>query len=132
MSLLHEGQRIRDIYEVECLLGEGAFGEVYLVKHEFFGRQALKVFKLLALDREETKDLLREPIPLSKFSHPNVIRVFEAGSVPTANGERRFFTMDYVAGGTLDQFWQSHGQRFVPIETTLDIVRQICRGLASG
>ena len=129
MSLLHEGQRIRDTYEVECLLGEGAFGEVYLVRHDFFGRQAMKVFKLLALSRDETKAMLGEPILLSKINHRNIIQVFEANTVMTTNGERSFFTMEYVAGGTLDRFWRSHGEKFVPVETTVDIVRQICRGL---
>ena len=43
MGLLHEGQIIRGTYEVERLLGEGAFAEVYRVKHRFLGRQVMKV-----------------------------------------------------------------------------------------
>jgi serine/threonine-protein kinase len=111
------------------LLGEGAFSEVYLVRHDFLGRQAMKVFKLLALDKEETRELLLEPKLLSSFEHPNVIRIYEANVVQTTQGRRTFFTMDYVAGGTLDRRWRSYGDRFVPVETTVDIVRQICRGL---
>ncbi|MGA2032912.1 MAG: hypothetical protein ABSG68_11680 [Thermoguttaceae bacterium] len=42
MSLLQEEQVIRGTYEVERLLGEGAFAEVYRVKHRFLGRQAMK------------------------------------------------------------------------------------------
>jgi serine/threonine-protein kinase len=38
--------------------------------------------------------------------------------------------MEYVAGGSLEQFWQSHGARFVPVETAVEIMRQVCRGLA--
>ena len=49
MRLLQEGQNIRDTYEVERYLGEGAFAEVYRVKHRFLDRQALKVFKTLGL-----------------------------------------------------------------------------------
>ena len=45
MAILTEGQNIRDTYEVERFLGEGAFAEVFRVKHRFLGRQAMKVFK---------------------------------------------------------------------------------------
>lgn len=45
MSLLKPDQRIRDTYEVERPLGEGAFAEVFRVRHRFLGRQAMKVFK---------------------------------------------------------------------------------------
>jgi hypothetical protein len=45
MPLLTEGQTIGGTFEVEKLLGEGAFAEVYRVKHRFLGRQAMKVFK---------------------------------------------------------------------------------------
>ena len=37
MSLLEEGQIIRDTHEVERFLGQGAFAEVYRVKHRFLG-----------------------------------------------------------------------------------------------
>ena len=39
-------------------------------------------------------------------------------------------TMEYVAGGSLQQFWQSFGPKFIPVETVIEIVPQICRGLA--
>jgi serine/threonine protein kinase len=40
--LLAEDQIVRDTYEVERFLGQGAFAEVYRVKHRFLGRQAMK------------------------------------------------------------------------------------------
>lgn len=52
MALLEEGTRIRDIYEVERFLGEGAFAEVNRVNHRFLGRQAMKVFKQTNLNVE--------------------------------------------------------------------------------
>jgi serine/threonine-protein kinase len=129
MSLLREGQSIKDTYQVECLLGEGAFGEVYRVRHAFLGRQAMKVFKIPGLSLDETMDMLGEAIMLSKISHPNIIHLFEANTVDTSKGQCSFFTMEYVAGGTLDRFWRSHRSQFVPIETSIGIARQICRGL---
>ena len=37
MPLLQERQVIRETYEVECFLGQGAFAEVYRVNHRFLG-----------------------------------------------------------------------------------------------
>ena len=57
MALLQEGQTIRGTYDVEILLGEGAFAEVYRVKHRFLGRQAMKVFKLVGMTIDETMQM---------------------------------------------------------------------------
>ena len=44
--ILKEGDSINKVYEIDRFLGEGAFAEVYRVKHKFLGRQAMKVFKM--------------------------------------------------------------------------------------
>lgn len=130
MALLREGDNIRGTYEVERLLGEGAFGEVYRVKHRFLGRQAMKVFKAVGMSEEENENLLSEARLLSAIGHPNIVRVFDANLLETQHGACGFFTMEYVAGGSLEQFWQSHGSTFVPIATSVEIIVQACRGLA--
>ena len=130
MSLLQEGQIIRGTYEIERLLGEGAFAEVYRVKHRFLGRQAMKVFKMVGMTVKEIEQLLEEAVMLSRLGHPNIVRVFDANVTDTSRGMCGFFTMEHVAGGSLDQFWRSHGARYVPVETTVEILRQVCRGLS--
>jgi eukaryotic-like serine/threonine-protein kinase len=130
VNLLREGQVIRGTYEVERFLGDGAFAEVYRVKHRFLGRQAMKVFKTVGMTMEETEQTLGEAILLSRIGHPNIVRVFDANVTDTSQGICGFFTMEYVAGGTLEQFWRSHGTQFIPVETTVEIMRQVCRGLA--
>jgi eukaryotic-like serine/threonine-protein kinase len=132
MSLLSEGQIVRDTYEVECLLGEGAFAEVYRIKHRFLGRQAMKVFKAVGMTIQEIERALSEAIILSRIGHPNIIRVFDANVTTTSQGTCGFFTMEYVAGGTLENFWRSHRNCLVPIEITVDIIQQVCRGLSVG
>ena len=62
MPLLEEGQLIRDTYEVERFLGQGAFAEVYRVKHRFLGRQAMKVFKRVGMSLDEIHEMLGEAI----------------------------------------------------------------------
>jgi eukaryotic-like serine/threonine-protein kinase len=130
MELLQENQIIRGTYEVERLLGVGAFAEVYRVKHRFFGRQAMKVFKSVGMTMEEIEGMMGEAIMLSRMGHPNIIRVFDADVIETSRGTCGFFTMEYVAGGSLEQFWRSYGTQLVPVETTVDLIKQVCRGLS--
>ena len=129
MRLLSEGQLIRDIYEVERFLGEGAFAEVYRVKHRFLGRQAMKVFKRVGMELSEIHDMLGEAIILSRINHPNIVRVFNADVLESKEGRCGFFTMEHIAGGTLDKFWRSYGGQFVPVETTVELIKQVCRGI---
>lgn len=130
MSILEAGQAIRDTYEVERFLGEGAFAEVYRVKHRFLGRQAMKVFKAAGMTLTDIEEALGEAIMLSRIGHPNIVRVFDANIIHTSKGLFGYFTMENVPGGSLDKFWQSHGTEFVPVETTVEILKQVCRGLS--
>ena len=130
MPLLSEGQSIRDTYEVERFLGEGAFAEVYRVRHRFLGRQAMKVFKKEGMSASEVEKMLSEAILLSRIGHPNIVRVFDANVMETDAGLRGYFTMENVAGGTLDAFGRSFGSRLLPVDVAVDLARQICRGLA--
>ncbi|AHH99615.1 hypothetical protein GCM10010174_18090 [Kutzneria viridogrisea] len=129
MSLLEIGQKISRNYTVERFLGQGAFAEVYRVKHRYLGRQAMKVFKRIGTV-EEIEAMLGEAILLSKIGHPNIVRVFEADTVTTSAGQCGFFTMEYVAGGNLHRFLTSHYSGFVPVEVAVRILSQICEGLA--
>ena len=130
MRILKEGQKIRDTYEVERFLGEGAFAEVYRVQHAFLGRQAMKVFKAPGLTEKDVRGWLDEAVLLSKIGHPNIIRVFDANTLTTKRGTFGYFTMEYVAGGSLERFWQSHRNRFIPIDIAVEIFKQSCRGIA--
>ena len=78
MPLLQEGENIKGTYEVERFLGEGAFAEVYRVRHRFLGRQAMKLFKRVGMTQDEIEEILGEAILLSRIGHPNIVRVFDA------------------------------------------------------
>jgi serine/threonine-protein kinase len=132
MALLEEGAAIRDTYEIERFLGEGAFAEVYRVRHRYLGRQALKLFKLPGLTTSEVQDMLGEAVLLSKIDHPNIVRVFDANTITIEDQVFGYFTMEHVAGGSLDRFWRSFGAQFVPVPIAVDLVKQVCRGLAAS
>jgi serine/threonine protein kinase len=130
MALLTEGQVIRDTYTVERFLGEGAFAEVYRVQHRFLGRQAMKVLKLSGGNTEEIEALLAEALLLSRIGHPNIVRVFNADIFEVNGARRGFFTMEYIAGGSLDRYWQSYRNAMMPIPEVVEIMKQVCAGVA--
>jgi eukaryotic-like serine/threonine-protein kinase len=130
MALLREGQIVRDTYEVERLLGEGSFAEVYRVTHRFLGHQAMKVFKTPGLGPRELEKMLDEAIMLSGLGHPNITRVFEANTTETNRGTCGFFTMEYVPGGSLEGYARSFGHGFAPVPIVVELVRQACAGAA--
>jgi serine/threonine-protein kinase len=129
MPLLTEGQTIGGTFEVEKLLGEGAFAEVYRVKHRFLGRQAMKVFKQPGMTEEVIQKMLAEAILLSHLGHPNIIRVFDANTFAHLGVDRGYFTMEYVPGGTLEDLWHSHGRSLMTATTAVELIRQVCQGL---
>lgn len=130
MPLLEPGQKLGETYEVERLLGEGAFAEVYRVRHRFMGRQALKVFKASGATLADIERDLAEAVLLSNLRHPNIVEVYDANVHEGPQGRLGYFTMTYVAGGTLERHWRSFGRNLMPVEQAVEILRQACRGLA--
>ncbi|GAA2836401.1 protein kinase domain-containing protein [Crossiella cryophila] len=100
MGLLAPGDVVGDRLVVQQPLGQGAYAEVCRVWHEVLGRQAMKVFKHLTSDAR-TRELLGEAQLLSRLGHHNIVRVFDAGMIRTAEGARGYFTMEYLPGGSL-------------------------------
>lgn len=129
--LLADGRRTRAGHVVERFLGEGAYAEVYRVRHPYLGRQAMKVFKRTG-SAALVEEMLAEAVLLSRIGHPNIVRVFDAGTVTTVLGERGYFTMEYVAGGTLERFRTAHEERTgaVPVADVARILHQVSSGLA--
>ena len=130
MPRLTAGQNVRSTYTVERLLGEGAFAEVYRVQHRFLGRQAMKVLKAPGAGSTEIEQIVGEALLLSRIGHPNIIRVFDANVLDIQGETYGFFTMEYVPGGSLDAFWRSYRDRLMPIAQAVDVIKQVCLGVA--
>jgi tetratricopeptide (TPR) repeat protein/predicted Ser/Thr protein kinase len=86
--------RISDRYVVRSLLGRGGMGTVYLANDVTLGRDvAIKVHRAgTGNDR-----LHREAMAMAKLAHPNVVTVFEVGSVD----DRMYVAMELIRGSTL-------------------------------
>jgi serine/threonine-protein kinase len=73
-----------------------------------------------------TAELLRQEIKLARMiTHVNVVRVHDFGE---AEGVR-YFSMEYVAGTTLREILAQG--RLLDLLPTLQIAKQVCRGLAA-
>lgn len=120
---------IRDTYEVERLLGEGGFAEVYRVRHRFLGRQAMKVFKAPGTTAADIERDIGEALLLSRMKHPNIVELFDANVLEISGDRHGYFTMTYMPGGTLDRRWRSFDRDLMPVEEVVEIVRQVCLGL---
>lgn len=129
-ALLPNFTVIRDTYTIDSVLGEGAFGVVYKVRHKFLGIQALKVLHPEKLPINSQTDFLNEAFILAKITHPNVVRVFEANHFDINGKKVSYVAMEYVSGGTLDAYLRKHGR--LNLSLAIQIQMMICRGLAQA
>ena len=113
-------------FEIRRLLGEGAYGVVYLAFDPNLHREvALKV--PVGLTPAAREEFLREARAAAGIHHPNVCQVFEAGTA----GNVPFIVSRYIAGGTLvDVLKRANGA--LPPDIAIEIVRKIALGLAAA
>ncbi|MCY1031369.1 tetratricopeptide repeat protein [Corallococcus sp. BB11-1] len=115
-------------YVVIDRVGSGGMGVVLSAYDPQLDRKvALKLVRSLRGDgaQELEQRLLREAQAVARLSHPQVITVFDVGTV---NG-RLFMAMEFVEGRTLRQ-WQKERPR--PWQEVLAAYRQAGQGLAAA
>ena len=88
-----------DRYQVLGAIGRGGMGEVYAAYHPDLDRRiALKVVYAGGADAAERwVRLLREARVVARLSHPNVVNVYDAGTLD----EGIFIAMEFVEGETI-------------------------------
>lgn len=123
-----EYSKIKDTYTVECLLGKGSYGNVYRVRHKYMGIQALKIFNPGIISLEQEAELFNEAYLLSKITHPNLVRVFEANTFMYKKKKYYYIAMEYVKGGTLAEYIRKIGN--LALSEALYIQKDICSGLS--
>jgi serine/threonine-protein kinase len=101
---------------------------VHRVRHKILGWQAMKLFKRVAT-LDETNAMLDEARLLSTLGHPNIVRLFDANTLETADGRRGYFTMEYIAGGSLQRLVRVHGDTAVPLNVAVQVIEQITAAL---
>lgn len=114
-------------YRVEALIGSGAMGRVYRVKHERTGRTlALKrMFGDLAVQDVMRARFEHEARAVSQLDHPNVVVVTDFGE---SSGGLPHIVMEYLEGHTLDEWIRERGPMTEPWVARL--LQQTASGLA--
>lgn len=114
-------------YEVRQLLGEGAFGRVYLAFDPQLSRSvAIKVPKPEGLTRDMRERFLREAQATATIHHPNVCPVHDVG----VEGELPYIVMHYQAGITLADHLERVGA-LEPRHAVL-LATRLALGMAAG
>ncbi len=116
-------------YEVRGKLGEGATSTVFLGFDPFAQRDvAVKVIFPEALkDREKGRQyrhmLINEASLAGKLVHPHIVQIYDA----VVNEEQSYIVMEYVPGGTLEQF--SRPDHLMPLDRLVEIIFKCTRAL---
>ncbi len=124
------GDVLANRYRIQRLLGKGGMGAVYLAHDEVLGDVvALKVISSAwaADESAMVERFKREAAAARKVSSPNVIRIHDLGE---ARPGLLYLSMEYVQGRTLADVIGARG--LVPVADCVDILGQICTGLAAA
>ena len=126
------GQVFLGRYQALEVIGEGAMGLVFRGWDPRLKRAvALKTLHLEKLLDAENRDtgisqLLHEAITAARFSHPNIVAVYDAEAGP----EVAYVAMEFVDGTTLTRYLRLHGK--LPPQEVVLLALGIARGLAAA
>ncbi len=109
-------------YERLDVLGHGASGIVYLAKDTLLGKQV--ALKEITAQGDERHRFLEEARVLDRLRHPNIVQVNSVDEI----GGKVVIDMEYVRGRNLQDVLRQTPQ--LPISQAMDVVAQICDGLA--
>jgi len=117
-------------YQVECQLGRGSMGVVYLGVDPKIGRKV--AIKTLALNQEFESEMLeqvkwrffREAEASGRLNHRNIVTIYDVGE----EHDLAFIAMDYLEGSSLESY--VHRDALLPVAEVLEICAQVAEGLA--
>jgi len=113
-------------YTILRKIGVGGMGIVYQGHHQSLDRMAAIKFlsPQLAGDPAYVQLFLREARAAAKLSHPNLVTVYDAGSV---GADVFYFIMEYVDGRDLEMVQEESG--LLPVKQAVEYVRQAAAAL---
>ncbi len=113
-------------YTIVRRVGEGGMGIIYQAKHHSLHRMAAIKFlpASLASNGAYVELFLREANAAAGLNHPNIISVYDAGSI---GSDVYFFIMEYVEGRDLRSILDERGT--IPVADAVSYVRQAAAAL---
>lgn len=122
---------IEDKYRLDKLLGRGGMGAVYAATDLRIKRQVAVKLMLGNLFGDPTalRRFKREAYACARLSHPNIVAVFDYGTLQTKNSEGAFMVMEFAEGITLRSRLK---KRSVPPPIVADWFEQILEGIKTA
>src|SRR5215813_450424 len=128
------GQTI-SYYHIIGKLGSGGMGEVYLAIDERLGRKlALKILlEQFTQEGDRVRRFEQEARAASALNHPNIITIYEIGSVHSETGALHFIATEYVEGETLRSRLNAlRSARKIEMTEAIEIAIQCCNALQAA
>jgi serine/threonine protein kinase len=90
-------------YRILERIGDGAFGSVYLAYQSFLDRQV--AIKTLHADVQPASEqqFMHEARTIARLRHPNIVTVYEFGTMRQEDHPFTYMVMEYLPGDTLQQ-----------------------------
>lgn len=118
------GQRIRE-YELLEILGRGGMGTVYRARHVYLNKErAIKIIENKLNELAFTERFIREARILSDMHHPNLVQLYEFGSLEKNSF---FMVLELIQGESVKQRIARLGK--IPPRDAIRIVREAALGL---
>ena len=121
----------KETYTVIKFLGNGGFGEAYLINSNITRKNyVMKSINFELLTEENRKYTINEAFLLKKIDHPNIIKFKEVFEVKKPYNQFNII-MEYAEKGDLNKFLQINIEKkiFFPEQLLLDWLCQICTAL---
>jgi WD40 repeat protein/serine/threonine protein kinase len=120
-------------YQILSVIGSGGMGIVYKAQHRELQRVvAIKTLRGSALSDREFRERFRvEAEAVARLQHPNIIQVFEIGTIEPQPGEVQpspFIALEFVDGGSLVRFTDKPQ----PPRVAAEIIEKIARAVHSA
>ncbi len=115
-------------YAVRRFLGEGGRKRVFLAHDSRLDREvAFCVIRAEGLDLTGRQRVLREAQTVARLGqHPNLVTVHDIGE----DGGNPYIVQEYMGGGHVGALIATAAEHRLPLERTLQVAKDVCRGLS--
>lgn len=114
-------------FRIDCLIGEGGFGQVWRGERETDGE--VVAIKILHLELIRSNDALtrfqREIEAIQRLHHPNVVRAIHHGMLGDG---RPYLVLEFIEGPSLREALTDRGA--IPPREMMEILEPLCDALA--
>ena len=115
-------------YRIVGTIGQGTFGIVHQAYQPFLDRLvAVKMLHAALLENPKIElQFMNEARTIARLRHPNIVTVYEFGSLPGQQHIQTYMVMEYLPGKTLQDRIKNDS---FTLPETVDTIEQLARGL---